>query len=126
MILQTCRSEAEINTAFDALQNEMDSNIQTNLRDTRQKLLDNFDAEVHEKLKVNIRESKTFLDTYDNWLWETARYFLNENADFSEHEHSFMLKKNPFADEKIDAGPCTSSALFRHNFFLQPEVLRFN
>jgi ERCC4-related helicase len=105
MILQTCRSEEEINTAFDALQNEMDSNIQTNLRDTRQKLLENFDAEVHEKLKVNIRESRTFLDTYDNWLWETARYFLNENADFSEHEHSFMLKKNPFADEKIDAGP---------------------
>ena len=105
MILQTCRSEEEINNAFDALQNEMDVNIQSNLRDTRQKLLENFDAEVHEKLKVNIRESKAYLDTYDNWLWETARYFLNENADFVEHDHSFMLKKNPFADEKIDAGP---------------------
>ena len=105
MILQTCRSEEEIDSAFDALQNEMDVNIQSNLRDTRQKLLENFDAEVHEKLKVNIRESKAYLDTYDSWLWETARYFLNENADFSEHDHSFMLRKNPFADEKIDAGP---------------------
>jgi len=105
MILQTCRSEEEINTAFDALQNEMDSNIQTNLRDTRQKLLENFDAEVHEKLRINDKESNEYLDMYDNWLWETACYFLNDNADFSEHEHSFILKKNPFADEKIDAGP---------------------
>jgi len=104
-IYQTCRSEDEINSAFDNLQNEMDENIKYNLRDTRQKLLENFDAEVHEKLKTNIRESQAYLDTYERWLWEVARYFLNDNADFSYDEYSFMLKKNPFPGENIDAGP---------------------
>ena len=67
--------------------------------------MENFDAEVHEKLKANIRESQSYLDTYERWLWEIARYFLNGNADFSYDEYSFMLKKNPFPDENIDAGP---------------------
>ena len=104
-IYQACRSEVEINSAFDTLQNELDENIKHNLRDTRQKLLENFDAEVHEKLKKNIRESRAYLDTYERWLWETARYFLNDSADFSDDEYSFMLKKNPFPGENIDAGP---------------------
>ncbi len=104
-IYQTCRTEVEINSAFDTLQNEMDENIKHNLRDTRQKLLENFDAEVHEKLKTNIRESQAYLDTYERWLWEIARYFLNDSADFSYDEYSFMLKRNPFPGENIDAGP---------------------
>jgi len=104
-IYQACRSEEEINTAFDALQGDMDESIKHNLRDTRQKLLENFDAEVHEKLKINIRESRAYLDTYESWLWEVTRYFLGDHADFAEHEYSFMLKRNPFSGEGIDAGP---------------------
>lgn len=104
-IYQSCRSEEAINAAFDELQNEMDESIQSNLQDTRQKLLENFDAEVHEKLKLNIRESQAYLDTYERWLWDTTRHYLGDHADFSEHEYSFTLKRNPFSDEHIDAGP---------------------
>lgn len=104
-IYQTCRTEDEINGAFDALQKEMDDSIKSNLRDTRQKLLENFDAEVHEKLRVNIKESQAYLDTYEHWLWNVTRYFLGENAVFSDHEYSFTLKQNPFPGESIDAGP---------------------
>ena len=46
----------------------MDESIQNNLSDTRQTLLENFDAEVHEKLKINLRESTMYLDTYNHWL----------------------------------------------------------
>lgn len=104
-IYQTCRTEKEINAAFDALQKAMDENIQSSLRDTRQKLLENFDAEVHEKLRMNLRESRAHLDTYERWLWDTTRFFLGSNADFAGHEYSFTLKNNPFPDENIDAGP---------------------
>lgn len=104
-IYQACRTEEQINAAFDSLQKAMDENIQSSLRDTRQKLLENFDAEVHEKLKMNFRESRTYLDTYERWLWDTTRFFLGSNAEFAGHEYSFMLKTNPFPDEKIDAGP---------------------
>jgi len=104
-IYQSCRTEDEINTAFDALQNEMDESITSSLRDTRQKLLENFDSEVHEKLKVNIKESQSYLDCYERWLWDITRFYLGDNADFAQHEYSFMLKSNPFSNKDINRGP---------------------
>ena len=104
-IYQTCRTVEEINLAFDTLQKEMDESIQSNLSDTRQKLLENFDTEVHEKLKINERESQAYLDAYERQLWEVTRYYLGNKADFAEHEYSFTLKNNPFPNENIDSGP---------------------
>lgn len=83
----------------------MDENITSNLRDTRRKLLENFDSEVHEKLKVNIRESQAYLDCYERWLWDITRFYLGDDADFAEHEYSFTLKNNPFLNEDIHQGP---------------------
>ena len=83
----------------------MDESITSSLRDTRQKLLENFDSEVHEKLKVNIKESQSYLDCYERWLWDITRFYLGDNADFVEHEYSFMLKSNPFPNEDIHRGP---------------------
>jgi len=104
-IYQQCRTTEEINSAFDRLQAEMDESIQHNLSDTRQTLLENFDTEVHEKLKINLRESAMYLDTYNQWLWDVTRYYLGDKADFSEQEYSFTLKVNPFPNEAIDPGP---------------------
>ena len=104
-IYQSCRTEVEINSAFDNLQLELDESIRSNLRDTRQKLLENFDAEVHEKLKLNMKESQVFLDCYERWLWDISCYFLGDNADYSVDEYSFLLKKNPFPGEDIHPGP---------------------
>lgn len=95
-IYQTCRNEEQINDAFDELQKEMDASIQDGLKDARQKLLENFDDEVHEKLRVNLKESREYLDTYERWLWDISRYYLGDMADFAEKEYSFILKKNPF------------------------------
>jgi hypothetical protein len=104
-IYQSCRSEDEINSAFDSLQEEMDVSIQENMGDAKRKLLENFDTEVHEKLKLNLYETKRYLDTYQRWLWETTRYYLGDIADFADHEYSFSLKKNPFKGEIIPPGP---------------------
>jgi len=104
-IYQSCRTAEDINTAFDALQADMDESIQSNLSETRQKLLENFDDEVHEKLKLNQKESRAHLDLYERWLWDVTRYYLGDDASFAEHEYSFTLKKNPFPNEDIDPGP---------------------
>ena len=104
-IYQDCRTEEEINNAFDLLQSEMDETIQENLGEARQKLLENFDSEVHEKLKINLHESQSYLDRYERWLWEVTRHYLKDRAIFSEHEYSFLLKDNPFTDEVIPEGP---------------------
>lgn len=104
-IYQDCRTTEEINSAFDKLQEDMSLNIQSNLSETRQKLLENFDAEVHEKLKVNQQESQKYLDTFERWLWEVTRYYLGSTATFSDEGYSFTLNKNPFPKEEIDPGP---------------------
>jgi hypothetical protein len=104
-IYQNCRTEEEIQAAFDALQKEMETQIDETMNITRQKLLENFDEEVHEKLKVNLRESKEYLSRYESWLWDLTNYYLAPYADFSSHDHSFMLRENPFPHEKIHAGP---------------------
>ena len=104
-IYQSCRTEEEINKAFDALQSEMDESIQAGMKGAKEKLLENFDFDVHEKLKINLRESKSYLETYENWLWEISRYYLGENATYSENEYSFKLIQNPFPEEHIEEGP---------------------
>lgn len=104
-IYQSCRTETEINTAFDDLQTEMDGSIQEGIRGAKEKLLENFDADVHEKLKMNLRESKAYLETYEKWLWDISQYFLGDKAVYADGEYSFTLKSNPFPTENIENGP---------------------
>jgi len=104
-IYQNCRSEEQIEFEFDALQREMEGEIDDRMRQTRQKLLENFDEEVHEKLRVNLRQSNEVLDRYEAWLWQLTRHFLADYAEFDDSQHGFVLKRNPFPEEHINPGP---------------------
>ena len=73
-IYQECRSPEEIQASFDELQRELETEIDESMKLTRKKLLENFDEEVHEKLRVNLKESTEYLNKYENWLWELAKY----------------------------------------------------
>jgi hypothetical protein len=53
-IYQSCRTTEEIDAAFLALQAEMDEQTRSRLNDTRRTLLEHFDAEVHERLRLRI------------------------------------------------------------------------
>jgi superfamily II DNA or RNA helicase len=107
-IYQTCRTEEQIEFEFDALQHDMEEQIDDRMRQTRQKLLENFDEEVHEKLRVSLKESSEYLDRYEAWLWQLTRYFLAPYADFEEGRHGFVLRQNPFPEEHIHPGPYRS------------------
>lgn len=104
-IYQKCRTGEQIEFEFDALQKEMEEQIDDKMQQTRQKLLEHFDEEVQEKLRINLRESHDYLDRYESWLWALTRYFLGPYADFRDEEHAFVLHTNPFPDEHIHAGP---------------------
>lgn len=104
-IYQRCRSEKEIQDCFDALQKEMETEIDEKMKSTRQKILANFDEEVHEKLKINLNKSKEYLTKYENWLWQITNYYLDDYADFDLNNYSFTLRENPFPEEKIHNGP---------------------
>ncbi len=107
-IYQKCRTEEQIQFNFDQLQGEMEIQIDERMKQTRQKLLENFDEEVHEKLRVNLRESSEVLSKYDNWLWQLTRYYLQPYAKFEDEQSGFTLVQNPFPEEQIHPGPYRS------------------
>jgi len=104
-IYQNCRTPEEIQSSFDALQAELSEKIDENMRMTRQKLLEHFDEEVHEKLRVNLKESAEYLNKHEKLLWELTRYLLNGNAEFKPDRYEFMLRKIPFENLKVPLGP---------------------
>jgi ERCC4-related helicase len=104
-IYQKCRTEEQISTSFDALQQELAGEIDTQMKLTRQKLLENFDEEVQEKLRISLKESKEYLGRFEQRLWALTKYFLREVAVFDKEEFSFALSSNPFPGEIIHPGP---------------------
>ena len=104
-IYQSCRTEEEINRAFDDLQKEMEQSIEDGMQNAKEKLLENFDVDVCEKLKISHKESQNYLEIYEKWLWNISRYFLGNTAEYNENEHSFILKTNPFPSHNIENGP---------------------
>lgn len=92
-IYQNCRTTEEIETAFERLQEEMATSIDETMQDTRKKLLENFDAEVHDRLKVNLDEAKEYVNRYERMLWQLTKHELQKFAEFDDAYLSFTLKK---------------------------------
>lgn len=93
-IYQTCRSPDEIQASFDALQSELSEQISENMTSTRQKLLENFDAEVAEKLSVYKEKSKESLNRFEALLWDITQHRLKGDAIFDEANMSFRLSRH--------------------------------
>lgn len=107
-IYQKCRTEEQIEFSFNQLQQDMELQIDERMKITREKLLENFDEEVHEKLRTNLRESRDALTKYDSWLWQITRFYLAPFARFGDAQNEFWLKENPFPGELIHPGPYRS------------------
>ncbi len=90
-IYQNCRTTEDIEAEFNRLQQEMESQITATMSDTRKKLLENFDADVHDRLRVNLSASREYLNKYDQMLWKLTRYALNGKADFDNENLRFEL-----------------------------------
>lgn len=104
-IYQQCRTTEEIQIAFDELQEELKGDISVKAKETRKVLLENFDEEVREKLKSNLLESTEYLNRFEEKLWATTKFFLNDSAKFNDQTFTFVLNKNPFPNEPIHKGP---------------------
>lgn len=93
-IYQQCRQTNEIKTAFDQLQLELSLEINEAMTQTRQKLLDNFDEEVREKLKATSENAVEQLGRFERRLMHVTRHELNKDADFI-NVSSFRLTSKP-------------------------------
>ena len=101
-IYQECRTPAEIDVAFKALQAEMDERIQARMNDTRKLLLENFDEDVHERLRIQLSDTKAQLDRFSKRFWSLTHFMLQERAQFDDTALAFDLTTPPTQD--IPAG----------------------
>jgi len=101
-ILKTCRTDTEINTAFDELKREMEVPISEKMAQARQQLLEYFDADVHERLKLQGEHAKLALDRVGERFWKLTHWGLAGLAEFDDARFGLHLPTGPMAD--IPAG----------------------
>ena len=92
-IYRQCRQSDKIKSAFDSLQSELSEEINQNMMKARQTLLENFDEEVRERLRVRAEESQAALNKYEKILMELTRSELGDSSDF--YDGGFILNKLP-------------------------------
>lgn len=94
-IYQNCRDPKEIQDSFEQLQRDLSSEINEAMVKTRQILLENFDEEVQEKLRIRAEASRAVCSKYERMLLELTHTELGDCAVF-DHE-DFVLKSLPAA-----------------------------
>lgn len=94
-IYDTCRQPEEIEAAFNSLQAELEEVIADRIKDTQSELLEHFDEDVHDRLKLRLDEAEARLDKLGRWFWGVTRYALSERARFDEQSYAFSLNAPP-------------------------------
>jgi ERCC4-related helicase len=93
IILTGVRTPDQIDADFDKIQDVFGERIDKQKKTARQHLIDNFDSDVQEKLKVARGENKYYMDRHTEWLWKVSQHILAHYADFN--EEGFTLKSVP-------------------------------
>ncbi len=94
-IYQECRTPEEIDVAFRNLQEEMDESIRARMDDTRRKLFEHFDEDVHQRLRLQLADAKAQLDRFGQRFWTLTRFMLDDRARFDDAELAFDLDRPP-------------------------------
>ena len=96
-IYQECRTTDEIEAAFKKLQEEMDESIRARMDDTRRKLFERFDEDVHQRLRIKLADAKAQLDRVGQRFWGLTEFILADRARFDEQALAFDLARPPVA-----------------------------
>lgn len=92
-IYQECRTDIEIQAAFEKLQDDFKEQINEKLQETKSKVLDHFDINVQERLKIAKNDTGAFLNRYEYIFWELTKYVLGDAAVFDDEKYSFNLNR---------------------------------
>lgn len=106
-IYQSCRNTEEIDAAFDKLQAEMQSKIEETISDTQSALIENFDQDVVNKLRIRKTTDEIRLSRFQELLWQLTINTLDDYIyKISDEEFKFSLKETPLDSPiKFETGP---------------------
>jgi superfamily II DNA/RNA helicase len=92
-IYQNCREPEEIKSSFEQLQLDLSGEINEAMVKTRQVLLENFDEEVQEKLRMRADDSRNVRNRFERMLMDLTRAELAHCAAFD--DDGFDLRHIP-------------------------------
>ncbi len=92
-IYQNCRNPSEIKASFEQLQLDLSGEINEAMVKTRQILLENFDEEVQDKLRVRAEDSRSARSRFERMLMDLSRAELGDCASFD--DDGFSLRRAP-------------------------------
>ncbi len=106
-IYQTCRTTEEIDTAFDRLQEEMHQEIEEVFDKARTQLIENFDRDVVNKLRIRKAADEHALSQFHQLLWQLTINILDYNIDQIDNNcYSFTLSNSPAdSEQQFSTGP---------------------
>jgi len=95
-IYQNCRDPDAIKRSFEQLQLDLSGEINEAMVKTRQLLLENFDEEVQDKLRIRADDASRARDRYERMLMDLTKAELHDHAEFD--NDGFRLLHSPCAD----------------------------
>ncbi len=110
-IYQTCRHPEAIHTAFEQLQLDLAGEISDAMLNARKALLENFDEDVQERLRLRNLDAHASLGRLERLLMRFTRAALSGHADFDHDETGFRLTGLP---DGIQDGIATAIPLGRY------------
>ena len=123
-IYQTCRDDKAIEEAFNNLQKEFSEQIEETTLKTRQSLLDNFDEDVHLRLKDTELRSNETVDRFSSVFWDITKAELNDTAIFYDDKQEFEYQGSMYQlISRSKTNPNQNAHTYRLNSSLGEEVI---
>lgn len=95
---QSCRTPLEIELAMAKLREELKEPLTKKLAETRTKLLENFDYDIHSKFKTSLEGTRDRLGNMEKIFWSLSKHLLKNNATFNDDELYFILNNSPLSE----------------------------
>lgn len=90
-IFDVCRTDEQIAAAFAALRAELEHDVSAREERARRALLEHFDADVHERLRVPEGEAQARMNRMEALFWSLTRWALGDAARFDDGRLAFDL-----------------------------------
>lgn len=106
-IYQSCRNVEDIDKAFDQLQDEMRDKIDASVAGTQARLIENFDQDVINKLRLRRETDEQRLRQFQQLLWKLTVDVLSCNINIVDADnYKFTLRSQPEGcKERFATGP---------------------
>ena len=98
-IYQNCREPVQIKASFEQLQLDLSGEINDAMVKTRRMVLENFDEQVQEKLRIRAEDSLEARNKYERMLMDLSRAELGDGAAFDDDGSGFDLRRAPVGIE---------------------------